>query len=360
MPTRIGIIGCGNIAPIYILNLQKYAGTDVSALADLDRARAEDRAREYGVPRVLGVEEILADPEIEIILNLTIPNAHAEVAMKALQAGKHVYNEKPLAIAREDGATMLALAADKNLRVGCAPDTFLGGSHQTCRDLLDQGAIGTPVAGQAFMLCHGHESWHPSPEYYYAKGGGPMFDMGPYYLTALVNMLGPIRRVTGSARVSFPTRTITSQPKAGTVIQVETPTHLSGVLDFVSGAIVQITTSFDVWRHSMPHIEIYGSEGSLSVPDPNGFGGDVRVSKQGGEWEDVEVVRGYKENSRGVAVLDMAEAIREGRPHRASGALAFHVLDVMHALHEASETGRHIELSSGISRPAAMDGVYSN
>ncbi|MBX7132242.1 MAG: Gfo/Idh/MocA family oxidoreductase [Fimbriimonadaceae bacterium] len=354
MPSRIGIIGCGNIAPIYILNLQKYPGTDVVALADLDRARAEERAKEYGVPRVLGVEELLADQDVDIVLNLTIPNAHAEVAMMALRAGKHVYNEKPLAIERADGVALLALAAERGLRVGCAPDTFLGGSHQTCRELIDARAIGDPVAGQAFMLCHGHESWHPSPEFYYAKGGGPMFDMGPYYLTALVNLLGPVRRVTGSARITFPTRTITSQPKAGTVVSVETPTHVGGVLDFADGAIVQITTSFDVWRHSMPHIEIYGSEGSLSVPDPNGFGGDVRVSRQGGDWQDVEVVRDYRENSRGLGVLDMALAIQEGRPHRASGALAFHVLDVMHALLEASETGRHIEFSSGISRPEPM------
>jgi predicted dehydrogenase len=352
---KMGIIGCGNISSIYLKMSKTFPILDVVAVADLLMDRARARAAEFGIPRACTVQEMLLDPEIEIILNLTTPNAHAGVALAALEAGKSVYNEKPLAIKREDGQAMLRLAAENGVLVGGAPDTFLGAGQQTCRKLIDDGVIGVPVAATAFMTCHGHESWHPDPEFYYQVGGGPMFDMGPYYLTALINLLGPARRVTGSARISFPQRTITSQPKNGKVIDVEVPTHVTGVVDFTAGAVGTIITSFDVWKANLPWIEIYGSEGTLSVPDPNTFGGPVRLWRSGSkEWKEIALVPNYGSNWRSLGVADMAHALRGGRPHRASGELAYHVLDIMHAFHDASEEGRAIELKSTCQRPAQL------
>jgi predicted dehydrogenase len=289
------------------------------------------------------------------VLNLTIPRAHAEVGLAALNAGKNVYNEKPLAVRREDGQRMLETAKAKGLLVGGAPDTFLGAGIQTCRKLIDDGWIGEPVAATAFMVCHGHESWHPDPEFYYKVGGGPMFDMGPYYLTALVNLIGAVRCVSGSTRITFAERTITSQPKYGTKIEVEVPTHVAGLLDFANGAIGTIITSFDVWAGELPRIEIYGSAGSLSVPDPNTFGGPVRIRRAGStEWSEVPLAFGYADNSRGLGVADMASALQAGRSHRASGALTYHVLDIMHAVHDSSRDGRRVELTSACERPAPL------
>jgi predicted dehydrogenase len=283
---------------------------------------------------------------------LTVPGAHAAIAMKALLAGKSVYNEKPLAIERSEGQALLALAEQSGLRIGCAPDTFLGAGLQTCRRLIDEGAIGRPVAASAFMLGHGPEGWHPDPEFFYKHGAGPLFDMGPYYLTTLIALLGPINRVTSSAQISFPQRIIGSEPKRGQVIEVETPTHISGVLDFAGGAVATLVTSFDVWASTLPRIEIYGSEGTLSCPDPNIFGGPVRLWRtETRQWEDVPLVAGRSEQSRGLGVADMAAAMRAGRPHRASGEMAFHVLDTMHALIEASRTGRHVAVASACVRP---------
>jgi predicted dehydrogenase len=352
--TKIGIVGCGNISAVYFKAGQWLDILDVVACADIVPERAKARATEFNVPRACTVQELLADPEIEIVVNLTIPIAHAEVGMAALEAGKSVYNEKPLAITREDGRKMLDLARAKGVLVGCAPDTFMGAGLQTCRKLIEDGAIGVPVAATAFMMGHGHESWHPDPEFYYKAGGGPMFDMGPYYVTALVSLMGPVRRVTGSARITFPERTITSKPKSGTKITVDVPTHVAGVMDFDNGAIGTLVTSFDVWSHHMPNIEIYGTEGSLGVPDPNGFGGPVLLRRAGEkEWTEVPYTHIYAEQSRGLGVADMAYALRSGRPHRASGQLAYHVLDIMHAFHDASREGRHIELTSG-HRPAPL------
>ncbi|SDC65572.1 Predicted dehydrogenase [Paenibacillus sp. UNCCL117] len=352
---KAGIIGCGNISGIYLKNGSQFGSYEIAACADIDLLRAQAKAQEYGI-RALTVEELLADQEIEIVINLTIPAVHAKVCLQALEAGKHVYVEKPLAVTREDGRRILELADSRGLRVGCAPDTFLGGGIQTCRRLMDEGAIGVPVAASGFMMSRGHEHWHPDPQFYYEPGGGPMFDMGPYYLTALVALLGPIRRVTGAARVSFAQRTVSSKPKAGTVIEVKTPTHVAGVLDFAGGAIGTLITSFDIMGGTdLPHIEIYGSAGSLRVPDPNRFGGPVYLRKLGaGEWTEVPLTHGYADNNRGVGVADMAAAIREGRPHRASGALAYHVLDTMHGFHEASAEGRHVELQSACTTPEPL------
>jgi predicted dehydrogenase len=352
-PAKVGIIGCGNISGIYFQAGKTFEAIDVVACADLVPDRAKAKAEEHGCKAVT-VDQLLKDPEIEIVMNLTIPIAHAEVAFKAIEAGKSVHNEKPLAITREDGRKMLAMAKAKGVRVGCAPDTFMGGGIQTCIKLIDDGWIGEPIAATAFMLCHGHESWHPDPEFYYKAGGGPMFDMGPYYLTALVAMLGPAKRVTGSARITFPERTITSQPKNGTKIKVDVPTHVAGVMDFANGAVCTIIQSFDVWGHNLPCIQVYGTEGSMDVPDPNGFGGPVKVRRPGGDWLETPLSHGYANESRGIGVADMAYGLRSGRDHRPNGELAYHVLDIMHAFHDASDQGKHITLESTCKRPKPL------
>jgi predicted dehydrogenase len=325
----------------------------------MDKARGQ--AEKYGIAKACTVDELLADKSIDIVLNLTIPHAHGPVALQALGAGKHVYGEKPYAVTRVEGSKVLALAKKKKLRTGCAPDTFMGGAIQTCRKLIDDGVIGDPVSATAFMQCHGHETWHPSPEFYYQPGGGPMFDMGPYYLTALVALFGPVRRVTGSAQKGLAERTITSKPKYGQVIKVNTPTHISGVLDFADGAVGTIITTFDVYAHHLPCIEVHGTKGSMSVPDPNSFGGwkgeraPVQVwTVDKPEWTEVPYTHGYFTNSRGVGVADMAKAIRTGRTHRANGEMAFHVLDIMQSINDASESGKHMVLKSACERPAAL------
>jgi predicted dehydrogenase len=352
---NVGVIGCGNISSIYLEMGQTYEIMNIAAVADIVPERARAQAEKYHIPRVCTVDEMLQDPSIDMILNITIPIAHASVAQAALDAGKSVYNEKPLTITRAEGQKLLETAAQRKLLVGCAPDTFLGGGLQTCRKLIEDGWIGTPVAATAFMLCHGHESWHPAPEFYYQVGGGPMFDMGPYYLTALVSLMGPVQRVTGSTRITFPERTITSQPLFGKKIQVEVPTHIAGVMEFHNGAIATLVTSFDVWSAEVPRIEIYGTAGTLSVPDPNGFGGPVRVRRAGAsDWSEIPLTHGYARNSRSVGLADMAYALRTGRPQRASGELAYHVLDIMHAFHDAARDGKHVTLESTCAQPAPL------
>jgi predicted dehydrogenase len=352
---KVGVVGCGKISGAYFGMCPKLEDLEVVACADLMMDRAREAAEKFGIPKACTTDELLADLEIEIVINLTIPAVHEEVALKAIEAGKSVYNEKPLALNRDQGLRILEAAAARGVRVGCAPDTFLGGGGQTCRHLIDEGAIGRPVAAVAFMLGSGHETWHPDPEFYYKPGGGPMFDMGPYYLTALVNLMGPVRRVTGATSISFPERTITSQPKHGQVITVEVPTHVTGLMDFQNGAVGTIITSFDIKASQLPRIQVYGTEGSISVPDPNQFGGTIGLwrSRENG-WEEVPAEGAYVENSRSLGVADMAAAIRAGRPHRASGELAFHVLDLMQAFHDASDTGRHVELTSHCERPAPL------
>ncbi len=350
---KVGIIGCGNICDQYFKWCASFEILDVVACADLFMDRAQAKAEQYGV-QAMRVDDLLADPDIEIVINLTIPQAHAEVDLAAIAAGKHVHSEKPLALSRADGQKILSAAKEKGVLVGCAPDTFLGGGLQTCRKLIDDGWIGTPVAATAFMAGHGHESWHPNPEFYYKAGGGPMLDMGPYYLTALVHLLGPIKRVTGSTKTTFPQRTITSQPHYGEVIDVDVTTHLASVVDFVSGAVGTLIMSFDVWSHTLPRIEIYGSEGSLSVPDPNHFRGPVKVRRAGADaWSEIPLSYS-SEVGRGIGVADMAYAIQSQRLNRVSGALAYHVLDVMLAADEASASGQHINIASTVDRPAPL------
>jgi predicted dehydrogenase len=306
---------------------------------------------------VLDVDDLIRDDDIQIVLNLTVPKAHVPVAMKCLEAGKHTYAEKPLGIDRAEGQNLIDLAKQKNLRVGCAPDTFLGAGIQTARQLIDDGAIGRPVAFTAYMQCRGHESWHPSPEFYYEAGGGPMFDMGPYYLTALLNLFGPVKRISGMASIAMPERAITSQPKYGKKIKVETPDHIVGLMEFENGAVGTIIQSFAVleggYAGSHP-ILINGTEGAMHVPDPNGFDGTVKIRKLT-DKQAVEVphrfVTGY---GRSIGLADMAVALRSGRPHRASGDQAFAVLDLMQGFLDSSSTGKVITPSSNYVRPAPM------
>jgi predicted dehydrogenase len=352
---NIGIIGCGNISGIYLKNCSHLSNMKLVACADLLIERAQEKAKEFGISKACSVEELLSDEAIRIVINLTIPKAHTEVNLRILEAGKHAYTEKPLALTRAEGQTVLAKAQKSGLLVGSAPDTFMGAGQQTCRKLIDDGWIGAPVAATAFMMCHGHESWHPDPEFYYQKGGGPMFDMGPYYLTALVNLLGPVRRVTGMTGISFPVRTITSAKKYGTRIQVEVPTLVTGLMEFESGAIGTIIMTFDVWTHQMPWIEIYGSEGTLRCPDPNTFGGVPLLKRVGAEeWSAMPLTYGFAENSRGIGVADMATALTHGGSFRPQSELAYHVLDIMQAFHESAASGKHVDLQSRCSRPEPM------
>ncbi|MGQ0604810.1 MAG: Gfo/Idh/MocA family protein [Anaerolineales bacterium] len=352
--TKLGIIGCGNISDTYFKSCAELDAVAVSACADIDFARAEAQAARYGV-RALTVDQLLADPKVEIIINLTVPVAHAEVSTAALQAGKHIHTEKPLAVLREDGQRVLAVGREKQLRVGSAPDTFLGGGLQTCRKLIDEGAIGEPVACSAFMGYSGPDAWHPNPHFFFQPGAGPMFDMGPYYLTALIHLLGPVQRVSGATRASFSERVAGHEAIRGQRIPVNVPTHVIGVLEFASGPLGMVVTTFDVVGHEQPRIEIYGSEGTLSVPDPNTFGGPVRVLRRGQrEFAEAPLTHGYIGNHRGLGPADMALAIRSGRPHRANGELGYHVLDLMHAFHDAAREGRHIELASTCARPAPL------
>ncbi|MBS0633226.1 MAG: Gfo/Idh/MocA family oxidoreductase [Verrucomicrobia bacterium] len=351
---NVGLIGCGNISNAYFAGSKNSEIIKIVACADLDLARAKARAQEHGI-RACTVDEILRDPEIELIVNLTVPKAHAEVNLAALRNGKHAYCEKPFALDSASAAAVVALAKEKNLLVGCAPDTFLGGGQQTARNALDRGAIGQPVAALAFMMCRGHESWHPSPQFYYEKGGGPMFDMGPYYINALVNLLGPVARVSGSTKAAFPERLITSQPLNGTKVPVETPTHLTGVMDFANGANATIVMSFDTWTYPLPSIVIFGTEGTMEVPDPNTFGGAVRLRSADGKTFDEIPHTHTTDRGRGAGVADMAYSIRRReRPYRASGALALHAVEVMESFEKSSTSGRHITLTTTCARPAAL------
>lgn len=349
----VGIIGCGNISSTYMKNIPKFDNLTLKACADLDIKKAREQAKKFGIPEVYMVEEMLADEEIDLIINLTIPKAHAEVSLQALAANKHVYIEKPLAVTRTEGQEILAFASEKNLLVGGAPDTFLGAGIQTVIDLIERGEIGKPIGASAFMIGRGHEHWHPDPAFYYKEGGGPMFDMGPYYLTALIAMLGPIEEISGSVTMSYPERTILSEPKFGEKITVETPTHLSGTIDFASGAIGIITTSFDAFGGtSLPPIEIYGSEGTIIVPDPNTFGGPVKLRKKdAADFIEVPLIHPHDEDSRGLGVMDMAEAILDKRKHRANGLLTYHVLEAMHGFHESSENRTFYKMQSTCERP---------
>ncbi|MCY3834303.1 MAG: Gfo/Idh/MocA family oxidoreductase [Chloroflexi bacterium] len=350
---NVGLIGTGNIAPAYIEGCAPFDVIKLTACADILADRAREFAAEHGLA-AYSVDDLLARDDIDIVVNLTIPAVHAEVSLQIIEAGKHAYSEKPLAIDRADGEKVIQAAAAAGLRMGCAPDTFLGGGLQTARKAIDDGLIGQPIAATAFFMAHGPESWHPNAGIFYLEGAGPLFDMGPYYLTALVNLMGPVARVSSSAQISFPERIATSEALMGQALPVEVNTHIAGALEFEIGAIATVITSFDIWGHNLPNIEIHGTEGSLSVPDPNRFDGAVSTLKGGArEWNDVPLTHSTN-IGRGAGVADMAYAIQSGRPHRASGQLAFHVLDIMCALEESAAQGRHIEIKSVLEQPPAL------
>jgi predicted dehydrogenase len=365
--TIIGIIGCGVISDAYLKGADRSDLITVKAVADLNADVAAARARAYGV-EAKPVDRLLADSEIEIVLNLTVPLAHAEVGKAIITAGKHVYSEKPLAAALEDGRALMAVAEAAGVRVGCAPDTFLGAGHQACRHVIDDGRIGEVVGGAAAFLTHGMEDWHPNPTFYYSPGGSPVLDMGPYYITQLINLIGPVRRVTAEASMPFKRRLVSAEgPMKGKEIEVKVPTTVNGVLAFENGANVAITTTWDAWNHDRRPIEIYGARGSMQVPDPNFFGGEPMVCIEQEDWAPVDISSfafgtPNRETRKGtmvadhriIGLLDMAAAIKSGRPHRASGELALHVLEVMDALLRSSEEGHHVTIESRAERPAAM------
>lgn len=355
--TKVAIIGLGDISGIYLENLTTlFKEIEIIGVCTRDRRRAEKVQVKYSIPKVYDtMYDAFADDEVEIILNLTRPSEHFEVNKAALEAGKHVYTEKPLAATKEQGEELMALAKVKGLQIGGAPDTFLGASIQTCRKLVEDGFIGEPVGFHAAMICRGHESWHPNPAFYYKLGGGPMLDMGPYYITALINILGRVSSVTSVARTTFQQRLITSQPYAGQMIDVEVPTYLTGILELEQGAVGTLTTTFDVVYNEQARFEIYGSEGTLIVPDPNLFGENVYLLRRGeDEYTKMPLLFDYRENSRGLGLADMAAALKQNRPARANGEQLFHVLDVMTAFQRSSDKQAREEILSPYKREEAM------
>ncbi len=345
-PLRVGLIGCGNISGEYLQTLLgRQATVQVTACADQIPARAGEFARQHGIP-ALTPEALLASPNVDLILNLTPPLAHYNVSLAALQAGKHVYSEKPLAITVEQGLTLLETAARQGATLACAPDTFLGQGLQTCRQVITEGQIGVPVAATACMTCHGHEDWHPAPDFYYQPGGGPLFDMGPYYLTALVHLLGAIRRVSAFARATFPERIVTSLPGTVRTLEVGVNTHYTASLEFSSGALATLIMSFDIWQATLPNLEIYGSAGTLRCPDPNTFGGPVWLTRADGNSNEIPLAPDAA-TGRGAGLLDLAESLQRGARPRTSAQLALHVLEAITALDKSAQINRVVDLTTG-------------
>jgi predicted dehydrogenase len=358
---RIGVIGCGTVSEAYLRNLVASDEVQVVALSDLVLERAEKRAAEFDLTgaRICGQDALLADPDVDLVVNLTIPDAHFAVSMAALRAGKHVWTEKPLAMDRTEAEALLREAGERGLQVGCAPDTVLGAGIQTCRRLIDDGVIGEPMAAAACFMSRGPETWHPDPVFLYQPGAGPLFDIGVYYLSALVNLLGPVRRVSAMGRVLFTERVIGSGPRAGEVFAVGTDTYVTSLLQFESGALANMVTTFGVWGADLPKLQVQGTGGVLNVPDPSTFGGPVTANLHSDEegWREVPLAYDHTSdcrNCRGLGVDEMARAVREGRPPRASGAIAHHVLDIMQSLVESALSGRHVEVATTCERPAPM------
>lgn len=346
---RIGVLGAGAISGIYFKNLTAvFEETEVEAVCDIRREKAEAAANEYGIGKVYNtLEEMLADENVEIILNLTRPKEHYETTKQALLAGKHVYSEKPLAETFEEGKELTELAKERGLLLGGAPDTFLGAGIRTCRKLIEDGFIGRVIGAEARMICRGHESWHPAPEFYYQKGGGPMMDMGPYYMTALVHLIGRVQGVSGMTGKSFEQRVITSQPQKGTKIDVEVPTYYGGLMRFENGAIGNVTMTFDVHYDSQAFLEIYGTEGTLRVPDPNTFDGGITLLRpEEGVFREMPLLFPYRENSRGLGLAQMAKALREKGEFSANADLTLHVLEILTAFEKSSIQGSYLELES--------------
>lgn len=355
---KIGFVGCGCISPIYLKNLtQLFKEVEIIGVCDLIRERAEKAVEEYGIPKLYeDMYELFSDPEVDIVLNITRPYEHYEVTKQALLHGKHVYTEKPLSPDLNEARELVKLAKEKGLMLGGAPDTFMGAGIQTCRHLIDNGFIGTPIGGSASLVSRGPEDWHPDPEFMYQYGGGPMFDMGPYYVTALINLLGAVDTVSGMTQISYPKRPILSEKKYGTMMDVEVPTYVMGSMRFQSGAIANIFTTFDVSNMSDgTRLEIYGSEGSIVVPDPNTFDGEV-ILKRGRSKEAISMPRifNYTRNSRGLGLADMAKALQSGREFRANSEQQLHVVEIMSAFYSSSEKNEFIKIESPYERRSPM------
>lgn len=354
---KVAMIGVGSISGIYLDNITtRYKELELIGACDLIRERAENAQAKYHFPKLYEtMEDAFSDPEVDIILNLTRPYEHFAVTKGALAAGKHVYTEKPLGASLEEGQALHALAVSKGLQICGAPDTFLGAGIQTCRKLIDDGFIGTPIGSAAFMTCRGHESWHPDPAFYYQYGGGPMMDMGPYYVTAMVNLMGRINRVMSASRKTFPQRLITSQPFAGTVVDVKVSTHVAGTVTYDSGAIGTLFTTFDVYSPQQARFEVYGSEGTLIVPDPNTFGGPIQLFRpEEKALREIPLCFDYQDNSRGLGLADMAKALQTGRTARANMAQIFHVLEAMESFEKSSQTAQWVTLDTPYERAAPM------
>ncbi len=365
---RLGVLGCGVISDTYLTRAAEFEGLEVVACADVDPKRAQAQASRYDV-KALDPDALIASPDIDLVINLTPPTAHAAVGRAVLAAGKHLYAEKPLGVTLEEGRELVAAAAAAGRRIGCAPDTFLGGGHQHARRLVDQGTIGRPIAGTVTFTNHGMEDWQPDPTFFFQPGGGPVLDIGPYYVTALVNLIGPVRRVCAMAGRGFEERVVTAEPRYVERVPVAVQTHVAGVLEFACGALVSLTVSWDIWAESLYRLDLYGTEGSLLLPDPNFFGGATTVSRKGSAFEPVEpeglaYARPNRATRRGndvadyriIGVVDMARAIREGRPHRCSGELALHVLEVLTALERSAMKGAAVTIETPCSRPEALAG----
>ncbi len=368
----IGIIGCGVISETYFRLAPSFRGLKIVACADMVPAVATARAKQYGV-RAMSVDEMLKSDEIDVVINLTVPAAHYDVTRSILSAGKHAYSEKPLALSSKETKKLVAEADRRGLKLGCAPDTFLGGGGQTARRLLDKGAIGKVVSGTAHVLSHGMEHWHPNPGFFFQPGAGPMLDLGPYYVTALVNLLGPVKTVAAMATSGFTHRLVTAEgPMRGKKVKVTTPTTINAMLAFHSGAEVTIATSWDVWKHGHANpIELYGTEGSMLVPDPNFFGGTVAYSERGGDYVQVDAALApfgaenyqgrpgtpMRSNYRMLGVADLVDAAHRKREPRCSGRLAAHVLEVMESTLASAAAGRFVTLKSEVARPKPLSGA---
>ena len=353
--TNVGIIGCGAIIAQYLANFRRLGDINLVAVADLDPARAQAVADSYDGVRALTVEALLADDDVDLVLNLTIPAAHAEVALRAIAAGKSVYGEKPLAATTAEARQVLDAARTAGVVVGCAPDTVLGTGIQTARKAIDDGLIGKPISATATMVTPGHERWHPNPDFYYQPGGGPLLDMGPYYVSALVTLLGPVVSVIGAASHTRDERTIGSGPREGQTVSVAIDTHVTGVLVHASGALSTLVMSFDAVKTKSPNIEVHGERGSLVVPDPNHFDGDVQLFALGADhWETLPVSAGYADSGRGFGIADLIRT-PAGQEPRAGGALAFHALEVMESVLESAHTGAPVRIGSTVVRPAPVE-----
>jgi predicted dehydrogenase len=352
-PVGIGVIGAGTISDTYLANLISFPDTEVHAIGDLNLAAAKAKAEAHGVAEHGGPEAVLDHPAVEIVVNLTVPLAHVEVGLAAIAAGKHVWSEKPLALDPSGGQRLLAAAQAAGVRLACAPDTFLGPGLQACWRIIARGDIGTPMTALALMQQPGPESWHPNPAFLFQEGAGPLFDVGPYYLTAMVQALGPVAACAGVASTARPTRVIGSGPKAGEEFEVTVPSHLGAVTRFEGGQSAQSIFSFDSPLPRGGVLEITGTEATLACPDPNRFDGEIKLYRRGArDWETVQTTT--SDIGRGTGVLDLARAIREDRPHRATGELALHIVDVMASITDSAATGQFVEVASTTTVPAVL------